>query len=81
MAVVDGFAGLIYIDPDEETMAKMREKKGRADQQRALLQEMKGKETVTQSGKHIHLYSNIGGIQDVDAVLENDSEGIGPVQK
>ena len=77
MAVVDGFAGLIYIDPDEETMAKMREKKGRADQQRALLQEMKGKETVTQSGKHIHLYSNIGSIQDVDAVLENDSEGIG----
>ncbi len=77
MAVVDGFAGLIYIEPDEETMAKMREKKGRADQQRALLQEMKGKETVTHSGKHIHLYSNIGGIQDVDAVLENDSEGIG----
>ena len=77
MAVVDGFAGLLYIDPDEETLAKMYEKKGRADQQRALLQEMKGKETVTKSGKHIHLYSNIGGIQDVDAVLENDAEGIG----
>ena len=77
MAVVDGFAGLLYIDPDEETLTKMYEKKGRADQQRALLQEMKGKETVTKSGKHIHLYSNIGGIQDVDAVLENDSEGIG----
>ena len=77
MAVVDGFAGLLYIDPDEETLTKMYEKKGRADQQRALLQEMKGKETVTKSGKHIHLYSNIGGIQDVDAVLENDAEGIG----
>ena len=77
MAVVDGFAGLLYIDPDEETLTKMYEKKGRADQQRALLQEMKGKETVTKSGKHIHLYSNIGGIQDVDAVLESDSEGIG----
>lgn len=76
-AVVDGFAGLIYIDPDEETMAKMVEKKRKADEQRALLQEMKGKETVTQSGKHIHLYSNIGGVGDVDAVLENDSEGIG----
>lgn len=77
MAIVDGFAGLLYIDPDEETLTKMYEKKGRADQQRALLQEMKGKETVTKSGKHIHLYSNIGGIQDVDAVLENDAEGIG----
>lgn len=49
MAVVDGFAGLLYIDPDEETLTKMYEKKGRADQQRALLQEMKGKETVTKS--------------------------------
>lgn len=76
-AVVDGFAGLIYIDPDEETLAKLQEKKKRADEQRALLQEMKGKETVTQGGKHIHLYSNIGGPQDVDAVLQNDSEGIG----
>ena len=76
-AIVDGFAGLIYIDPDEETMEKLKVKKARADEQRALLQEMKGKETVTTSGKHIHLYSNIGGIQDVDAVLENDAEGIG----
>lgn len=76
-AIVDGFAGQIYIDPDEVTMVKMKEKKKKADEQRALLQEMKGKETITQSGKHIHLYSNIGGIGDVDAVLENDGEGIG----
>ncbi len=77
MAVVDGFAGLLYIDPDEITLTKLQEKKRRADEQRALLQEMKSKETVTRAGKHIHLYSNIGGPQDVDAVLENDSEGIG----
>lgn len=76
-AIVDGFAGLIYIDPDEETMEKMLQKKGRADEQRALLQQMKGQETVTKSGKHIHLYSNIGGPKDVDMVLENDSEGVG----
>lgn len=76
-AIVDGFAGQIYIDPDEVTMVKMKEKKKKADEQRALLQEMKGKETITQGGKHIHLYSNIGGINDVDAVLENDGEGIG----
>ena len=58
-------------------MMVMVEKKKKADEQRALLQEMKGKETVTKAGKHIHLYSNIGGVNDVDAVLENDSEGIG----
>lgn len=76
-AIVDGFAGVIYVNPDEETMEKMQEKKKKADEQRALLQELKGKETVTQSGQKVHLYSNIGSIQDVDAVLENDSEGIG----
>ena len=76
-AIVDGFAGVIYIEPDEETMAKMQEKKAKADKQRVLLQEMKGKETITKSGRKVHLYSNIGSIQDIDTVLENDSEGIG----
>ncbi len=76
-AVVDGFAGLIYMEPDEDTMAALVEKKSKYDEQRALLQEMKGKETVTKSGQHVHLYSNIGSVQDVDLVLENDSEGIG----
>ena len=76
-AIVDGFNGLLYINPDEETLAQFTAKKEEADRKSALLQEMKGKETVTASGKHIHLYSNIGGPKDVDAVLENDSEGIG----
>ena len=76
-AVVDGFAGMIYVDADEETLAAMQEKKAKADAQRALLQEMKGKETVTKSGQKVHLYSNIGSVEDVEAVLENDSEGIG----
>ncbi len=76
-AIVDGFAGLIYINPDEETMCKMQLKKARAEKQRALLQRLKGKETVTKSGQKVLLYSNIGSVQDVDAVLENDAEGIG----
>ena len=76
-AIVDGFAGLIYINPDEDTMSKMQAKKAKADEQRRLLQELKGKETVTKSGQKVLLYSNIGSVQDVDAVLENDAEGIG----
>lgn len=76
-AIVDGFEGVLYINPDEETMAKMQEKKAEADRQRALLQEMKGKETVTKSGQKMLLYANIGSVEDVDAVLNNDAEGIG----
>ena len=77
MAIVDGFTGKIYIEPDEVTMAEMKEKQKRAEERRRMLQTLKGLPTVTKSGKHVHLYSNIGGVNDVDAVLENDSEGIG----
>ena len=76
-AIVDGFSGLMYIDPDTETLAQFTVQKEEADRKTALLREMKGKKTVTASGRQIHLYSNIGGPKDVDAVLENDSEGIG----
>ena len=77
MAVVDGFTGKIYIEPDEVTMAEMKAKQRREDDRRRMLQTLKGLPTVTKSGKHVHLYANIGGVEDVDAVLENDCEGIG----
>ena len=77
MAIVDGFTGKIYIEPDEVTMAEMKEKQKRAEERRRMLQTLKGLPTVTKSGKHVHLYANIGGVEDVDAVLENDCEGIG----
>ncbi len=77
MAVVDGFTGKIILEPDEVVLAEMKEKQRRAEDHRRMLQTLKGLPTVTKSGKHVHLYANIGGVDDVDAVLENDSEGIG----
>ena len=77
MGIVDGFTGKIYIEPDEVIMAEMKEKKRREEDRRRMLQTLKGLPTVTKSGKKVHLYANIGGVEDVDSVLENDSEGIG----
>lgn len=77
MAVVDGYTGTFYIDPDEETLKKMQEKKEEDIKARELLQELKGKEDITVDGKHIKLYANIGGVKDVTNVLANDAAGIG----
>ncbi len=77
IGIVDGFTGKIYVEPDEVTMAEMKEKQKRCEERRRMLQTLKGLPTVTKSGKHVHLYANIGGVDDVDAVLENDCEGIG----
>ena len=77
MAVIDGFTGMLYIDPDEETMKVMEEKRAKDQEQKALLEQLKGKENVTKSGQKINVYANIGNVSDVGAVLKNDASGIG----
>ena len=77
MAAIDGFTGTIYIDPDEETMKAMTEKREEDRRQKTLLEELKGKENVTLSGQKINVYANIGNLSDVGAVLKNDAGGIG----
>jgi len=77
MAIVDGTAGILYIDPDQETFAAMKKKQQEEQEKKALLQQLKGKETVTPDGKHIKLYANIGNIKDLAMVIQNDAAGIG----
>lgn len=77
MAVVDGFAGKIFVDPDEDTLREYQSRKDEEDNKKKLLLELKGKDTVTPDGKKVNLYANIGGVSDVASVLENDAGGIG----
>ena len=76
-AIIDGFTGTLYIEPDEETMKAMQEKQAKDLEQRALLEQLKGKENVTKSGQKINVYANIGNVSDLGAVLKNDAGGIG----
>ena len=76
-AVIDGFNGKIYIDPDEYTLKIMKEKQSEEQKKKALLQELKGKENKTLSGQKIDIYANIGNSSDVGLVLKNDAGGIG----
>ena len=77
MAIVDGFDGKVYIEPDEETLERYQKQKEEEEKKQKLLLELKGKETVTKGGKKINLYANIGGVSDVAEVLANDANGIG----
>ena len=77
MAVIDGFTGTLYIDPDEETLSRMQKKREEDLEKKALLEQLKGKENITKSGQKINVYANIGNASDVGAVLKNDAGGIG----
>ena len=76
-AIVDGFSGTVYLNPDEETKRLLQEKQEQDHKNKELLLQQKGKETVTKSGQKMKLYANIGGVKDVAKVMQNDAEGIG----
>ena len=76
-AVVDGFEGTVTFNPDDAVKAETQKHIEEEQEKLKLLQEMKGKETVTKDGREIHLYANIGSVSDVGYVLENDAAGIG----
>ena len=76
-AIVDGSTGILYIEPDQETIIEMKKKKAKEQEKKELLKGLKGKDNVTIDGKKIDLYANIGGLSDVASVLQNDAGGIG----
>ena len=76
-AIIDGFTGTLYIDPDESTLKEMQDKREKDLEQKALLEQLKGKENVTKSGQKINVYANIGNVSDLGAVFKNDAGGIG----
>ena len=76
-AVVDGFAGTVTFDPDEDTKTETEQKMKEEAEKFRLLQELKGKENVTLDGHRINIYANIGSVGDIGYVLENDAGGIG----
>lgn len=77
LGIVDGAAGILYVDPEKELLARMKARRDEELEKRRLLQELKGKENITLDGRRVKLYANIGNIKDLAAALENDAEGVG----
>lgn len=76
-AIVDGYTGTIYLDPDEE-LQKEYEIRRQADQEeREELLKLKNMKNVTKDGREIGLYANIGNLDDLNSVLFYGAGGIG----
>ena len=76
-AIVDGFTGEIFVEPDEATRQRLLEKQRADEEKKRLLLELKGKENVTKDGTKVNIYANIGSVDNIGAVLLNDAGGIG----
>ena len=76
-AILDGYSGEMIIDPDETAVLEARKLMEEDKKSEMLLKELKGKDTITKSGKKIKLYANISNVADTGQALINDAEGIG----
>ncbi|MCP1111538.1 phosphoenolpyruvate--protein phosphotransferase [Ohessyouella blattaphilus] len=76
-AAVDGNTGILYLEPDDETLQGLKDRQQEEQEKREMLKLLRGRENVTIDGKEIMLYANIGDMKDLAAVMQNDAGGIG----
>lgn len=77
LAIVDGFTGSLYIEPEEDLLVEMKKQQSIHLAQIQDLEQLKGQENITLSGQKINLYANIGSVEDTDTALLHDAGGIG----
>ncbi|MBA3831801.1 MAG: phosphoenolpyruvate--protein phosphotransferase [Chthoniobacterales bacterium] len=75
--LIDGYNGLLIVDPNEETLREYRELELRQGAITEQLTELRETKSTTRDGRHIVLSANIELPEEVDAVLSNGAEGVG----
>ena len=76
-AIIDGQTGEAVIEPDDAERERLLKKQAKEKALKELLDQLKGKPNVTKDGRNVMVYCNIGSPADIDAVLQNDGDGIG----
>ena len=75
--IVDGFTGIVYMDPDKKTEAEFAIKKEKICKEKNELDGLRGKDNRTIDGRVVEVFANIGNQADVHEALDNDAGGIG----
>lgn len=75
--IIDGFEGIAIVDPDEDTLAKYKQKDSRYGEYIKDLARLKDEPSVTTDGELVSLYSNIELNEELYLSNEYNSDGIG----
>ena len=74
---LNGDTGEVFINPSQEIISQLNEKKAKLEKEKAELARWVGKPSVTRDGRKVLLTANLGTVDDLPLVLKNDAEGIG----
>lgn len=76
-AIVDGYTGTLYLDPDGEIQKEYEIRLEADKREKEELLKLKSEKDVTADGKEVGLYANIGNMSDLNNVLYYGAAGIG----
>ena len=77
LAIVDGYTGSLYINPDEEVKKEYEIRRQADMEEREELLKLREEPDVTKDGRRIEIYANIGNMDDLNSVLYYGAAGIG----
>jgi len=75
--IIDGFDGVVIINPDEETLKNYYEKEKRYKYYKDTLDELKDSDPLTKDGERVSLFANIELNDELDMAVEYNACGIG----
>ena len=76
-AIVDGYTGCLYINPDEEVRKEYEIHRQADMEEREELLKLREEPDMTKDGRRIEIYANIGNMDDLNSVLYYGAAGIG----
>lgn len=77
LLIVDGFRGVIIINPDERVLEEYRLRKTQIELERSKLKRLKKADPLTLDDVRVDLMANIELPDDVQAVKDNGADGVG----
>ena len=75
--ILDAKEGDVIINPTDEQLKEYEEKRVRFLEEKAALQVLLDKPSITVDGHQVELVANIGSPKDMDNVIANGAEGVG----
>lgn len=75
--LMDAEAGVLYLSADDEIVQRLEQKKAAEDLERQEAERLRELPAITQSGRRIEIFANIGSAEDARRAVEKGAEGVG----
>ncbi|MCK5457787.1 MAG: phosphoenolpyruvate--protein phosphotransferase, partial [Melioribacteraceae bacterium] len=75
--IIDGFNGIVIVNPSEEQVDEYRNKLDKLHQLDKELAKLKDKKAVTKDGRRINIFANLDLSEELEIIIQHGAEGVG----